>query len=412
MELDERPLHNEIFFAIARKNAAQDRSVLDVHEDPSSGSDEANCEKEPLCSSLDELFQAHNPPVFLAPMAGITDALFRRLVCSFGASAVVSEMISCEALVRNNKKTYRRASVTVRAAQAFTLAEAASTSQAHLAYHSEGSDSINTCDAITQVMGSDPQTMAESAKINESLGADVIDINMGCPARKIVSNESGSALMKNEDLAVRIAEAVVNAVKIPVTLKMRLGWDAEHINCLSLAKKFEDVGIKMLAIHCRTRNQMYSGTADWSAISQLKEIIKIPYLCNGDIKTPENAMEAIKLSGANGVMIGRAALGRPWLLRQIMDFIHEEKTTQSPTLEEQFNIVMQHFSDTLEFYGELHGIRMFRKHFCWYSNSLCGASKFRETINRSDDISFIKDCVKEFYESNFVRNRFGECDAC
>ncbi|GHT91239.1 putative tRNA-dihydrouridine synthase [Alphaproteobacteria bacterium] len=319
---------------------------------------------------------------------------------------MASEMISCEALVRDNKKTHQRVNVTVVAPQAFALAEAASASKATRAYHSAGSEAENGSNvtlAITQIVGSDPKTMAESARINESLGADVIDVNMGCPARKVVSNESGSALMKNEDLAVKIAEAVVNAVKIPVTLKMRLGWDAEHINCFSLAKKFEDIGIKMLAIHCRTRNQMYSGIADWAAIAQLKEIIKIPYLCNGDIKTPENAIEAMELSGANGIMIGRAALGRPWLLRQIMDFIHEKKITKSPTLEEQFNIVMQHFYDTLEFYGELHGIRLFRKHFCWYSNGLYGSSRFRETINRSDDISFIKCCVKEFYESNFFK---------
>ncbi|GHU11078.1 putative tRNA-dihydrouridine synthase [Alphaproteobacteria bacterium] len=319
---------------------------------------------------------------------------------------MVSEMISCEALVRNNQKTHQRAVGSV-----YFDVNSASTLQGHLAYNETRGEAISASAARTvtlvQIMGADPKTMAESAKINESLGCDVIDINMGCPARKIVSNESGSALMKNEDLAVRIAEAVVNAVKIPVTLKMRLGWDAEHINCFSLAKKFEDVGIKMLAIHCRTRNQMYSGTANWSAIAQLKEIIKIPYLCNGDIKTPESAMEAMKLSGASGVMIGRAALGRPWLLRQIMDFIHQKKITPAPSLEEQLRIVMRHFFDTLDFYGELHGIRMFRKHFCWYSSGLCGASRFRETINRSDDISFIEDYVKEFYESNFGGNRLG-----
>ncbi|MDR3180154.1 MAG: tRNA dihydrouridine synthase DusB [Holosporaceae bacterium] len=319
--------------------------------------------------NLQEFF--HQSPVFLAPMAGITDAPFRHLVCSFGASAVVSEMVSSEALVRNSKKTQRR---------------------------------LLTADAlkIVQIVGASPQNMAESARINEAMGADLLDINMGCPARKIVSNASGAALMKNEDLAVEIAASVVGAVKIPVTVKMRLGWDAEHINCFSLAKKLENIGVKMLTIHCRTRNQMYSGQADWSAISELQDIVKIPYLCNGDIKTPQDAVKSMKLSGAAGLMIGRATLGKPWLLRQIMDFIQGQKITPSPSLEEQFNIVMQHFYDTLNFYGELHGIRVFRKHFCWYSNGLGGASRFRETINRSDDISFIKDRVRKLYENSLA----------
>ncbi|MDR2681538.1 MAG: tRNA dihydrouridine synthase DusB [Holosporaceae bacterium] len=318
---------------------------------------------------LDKLF--HESPVFLAPMAGITDAPFRHLVCSFGASAVVSEMVSSEALVRNSLKTQRR-----------LIADNAL--------------------KIVQIVGANPHHMTESARINESLGADVLDINMGCPARKIVSNESGAALMKNEDLAVEIVAAIVNAVKIPVTVKMRLGWDAEHINYCSLAKKFEDVGVKMLTVHCRTRNQMYSGKADWSAIASLRNNVKIPYLCNGDIKTPENAIKSMELSGAYGIMIGRATLGRPWLLRQIMNFIQGEKIISTPSLEEQFNIVMQHFYDTLNFYGELHGVRVFRKHFCWYSSGLEGASKFREIINKSENISFIKDRVRELYEGGFI----------
>jgi tRNA-dihydrouridine synthase B len=243
--------------------------------------------------------------------------------------------------------------------------------------------------------------MAESAIINENLGADAIDINMGCPARKIVSNESGSALMKDEDLAVKIAEAVVKAVKIPVTLKMRLGWDASNINCLSLAEKFEDVGIRALAIHCRTRAQMYSGKADWSAITELKDIVKIPYLCNGDIKSGEDATRALQESRANGVMIGRAALGRPWLPNQIMKFLDEGKILPSPPLEEQLKIVMEHFDAVLDFYGKDRGVKLFRKHFCWYSGGLTGSSNFREIINRAEDVSFIKNYARDFYEERF-----------
>jgi tRNA-dihydrouridine synthase B len=308
--------------------------------------------------------------VFLAPMAGVTDAPFREITAGFGATAVVSEMISSEALVRLNKKTYRRL--------------------------------INkNLLKIAQIMGADPKKMAESAVINEDLGADIIDINMGCPARKIVSGEAGAALLKNEDLAVRIAESVVKAVKIPVTLKMRLGWDNENINCLSFAKKFENAGVQMLAIHCRTRNQMYGGKADWTSIGELRNIIKIPYLCNGSIKSGEDAVKALQESRAHGVMIGRAALGKPWLLNQVMKFLSERKIVPPPSIEEQFQIVMKHFNAVLDFYGETQGIRIFRKHFCWYSSGLCGSSSFRETINRSENLSFIKNCVEDFYKKHF-----------
>ena len=314
-------------------------------------------------------------PVFLAPMAGVTDAPFREIVMSFGATAVVSEMVSSEALIRNSQKTYRR-------------------------LHSNMKNVLK----IVQIMGANPINMAESAKINEQLGADVIDINMGCPARKIVSNESGSALMRDENLAVEIAKTVVNAVKIPVTLKMRLGWDNEHINCLSLAKKFEDVGIQMLTIHCRTRNQMYSGIADWSAIAKMRETLKIPYLCNGDIKSIADAEKALELSRANGVMIGRGALGRPWLLKQVMERLQEGTVhTETPSLQQQYEIIMRHFQATLDFYGEYHGLRVFRKHFCWYSSGLSGASGFRETINRVENVALAKEYVCKFYENLFLK---------
>ncbi|MDR1982948.1 MAG: tRNA dihydrouridine synthase DusB [Holosporaceae bacterium] len=309
-------------------------------------------------------------PVFLAPMTGITDAPFRELVSNFGATAVVSEMISSEALVRLSRKTYKR----------FIN---------------------NNSLKIAQIVGRDPHNMAESAIISEDLGANAIDINIGCPARKIVSHGSGAALMKNEDLAVKIVEAVVKSVKIPITLKMRLGWDDENINFSSLAKKFENAGVQMLTIHCRTRNQMYSGKARWSSIRELSDVIKIPYLCNGDIRSPEDAACAMKESNANGIMIGRASLGKPWLLSQIINFLDKKEITPAPSMEEQFQIVREHFQAVLNFYGEIQGIRIFRKHFCWYSNKLKGSSIFRETINHSEDLSFIKNYVKDFYERQF-----------
>ena len=317
-------------------------------------------------------FLSDSQAVFLAPMAGITDAPMRELVSSFGATAVVSEMVSSEALIRNSQKTYRRLQ-----------------------------NGQNNIIHIIQLMGSNPQHMAESALINEQIGADIIDINMGCPARKIVSNNSGAALMKDEKLAVEIAEAVVKATKLPVTVKMRLGWDEKNLNYVNLAKKFEEVGVQMLTIHCRTRNQMYSGKADWTVINALKDTIKIPYLCNGDIKSVEDADIAIKQSMADGVMIGRGSLGRPWFLKQVMEFLkYHEIQTKTPTIEDQYKIIMRHFQSTLDFYGKYHGLRVFRKHFCWYSSGLSGSSNFRETINNAEDIDVIKECVSKFYENN------------
>lgn len=309
-------------------------------------------------------------PVFLAPMAGVTDAPFREMVNKFGATAVVSEMVSSEALVRNSVKTYRRLT---------------------------GGGDVK----IVQIMGSDPQRMAESAKINEDNGADIVDINMGCPVKKVVNNNSGSALLKDEKLAVKIAETVVNSVKIPVTLKMRLGWDNESKNFRSLAKQFEESGIRMLTIHCRTRAQMYGGIANWKEISDLKDLIKIPYLVNGDIKNCNDVREALKQSNACGVMIGRAALGKPWLLNQILQKINNGIDVSTPSLEQQYEIVMQHFRDTMDFYGTEHGLRFFRKHFCWYSSGMSGASSFREQINHLDNIESIEKTVRVFYENHF-----------
>ncbi len=317
--------------------------------------------------SLKDLF-TKEVPVFLAPMAGVTDAPFRQMVTKFGASAVVSEMVSSEALVRNSQKTYKRL--------------------------------VNDSDLkIMQIVGADPEKMAESARINADCGADIIDINMGCPAKKIINSEAGSALMKNEKLAVSIAEAVVNAVKIPVTLKMRLGWDSDHKNCLTLAKQFEQVGIQMLTIHCRTRNQMYTGSAKWDEICSLKEIIKIPYLCNGDIKNFEDAKTALTQSRASGIMIGRAALGKPWLLQQIRESLNGQNVAQTPSIEEQYEIVLQHLNKTIDFYGELHGIKIFRKHVCWYSAGMHGASNFREQINKIEEKSEVLELIARFYES-------------
>jgi tRNA-dihydrouridine synthase B len=311
-------------------------------------------------------------PVFLSPMAGVTDAPFRETVCSLGASAVVTEMVSSEALVRNSEKTRKRLV--------------------------NGNGNFLK---IVQIMGADPQRMAESAAINEDLGANVIDVNFGCPVRKVVANGSGAAVLKDENLALRIAESVAKSVKIPVTAKMRLGWDSEHINCLNLAKKLETAGVSMLTIHCRSRSQMYSGKANWSAIKELKNILKIPYLCNGDIRSAEDALSALKESGADGISVGRGALGKPWLLKQIMEFLHNGRVAPSPSLANQYRIVLNHFQNTLNFYGEQQGVRIFRKHLCWYSRGMNDSSIFRETINRTENIGLIKNYLEDFYAGQF-----------
>ena len=298
-------------------------------------------------------------------MAGVTDAPFRDLVSRLGVSAVVSEMISSEALVRNNQKTQKRL---------------------------QNSSRIK----IVQIMGADAQKMADSAKINEDSGIDIIDINMGCPVKKVVNNNSGAYLLKDEKLALSIAEAVVNRVKIPVTVKMRLGWSSESF--ANFAKALENAGIQMLTVHCRTRSQMYSGSANWKAISVLRNIIKIPYLCNGDIRSEEDAVRALKESGAAGIMIGRGALGRPWFPNQALHFINQAGRISSPSLTEQYEIMMEHFRNTLEFYGE-HGISTFRKHFCWYSQGMSASAAYREKINKLSDISQIEDIVRDFYTS-------------
>lgn len=308
--------------------------------------------------------------VWLAPMAGITDLPFRKVVCEFGASAVISEMISAEAVTRKNHKTYN------------TLMR-----------------SLNNQRKIIQIVGNDPVTMSESAKINENYGADEININMGCPAKKIINNNSGAALMKDENLAVNIVKSVRSAVKIPVSVKMRLGWDDSSKNALSLAKKLEDVGIVHLAVHGRTRAQEYSGSADWAAIREIKNSLQIPVICNGDIDSFESAKEAIEVSGCNKIMVGRGVLGRPWFIAQLIKYLNNSEFVDDPSISEQLDVVMKHFERTLEFYGSDAGVKIFRKHFCWYSKGMKNSSEFRIKINSLEKPSEIIQTVETFYDS-------------
>jgi len=288
----------------------------------------------------------------LAPMSGVTDLPFRRLVKSFGAPLVTSEMIASRAMILQTKESLKKCE------------------KDHYQYPMS-----------VQLAGCEPEIMAEAARLNEDLGADIIDINFGCPVKKVVNSFAGSALMKDEDLAVRIMEAVVNAVKIPVTMKMRLGWNFENLNAPSLAKKAQDVGIKMLTIHGRTRCQMYNGKANWQAISKVKEAVSIPVIANGDIKNYDDAKTALELSKADGVMIGRACYGKPWLISQINDQLNGKTPQASPDLDSQLKIVLSHFNEMVEHYGIITGIALAKKHIGWYSSGLNSSAEFRAKIN-------------------------------
>ncbi len=296
--------------------------------------------------------------VLLAPMSGVTDLPFRRLVKSFGAPLVISEMIASRAMILQTKESMKKCQ-----------------------------NEKDHYPLSVQLAGCEPEIMAQAAKLNEDLGADIIDINFGCPVKKVVNSFAGSALMKDEDLATRIMEAVVNAVKIPVTMKMRLGWNQENLNAPSLAKKAQEVGIQMLTIHGRTRCQMYNGNANWQAISKVKEAVSIPVIANGDIKNFSDVKTALELSRADGVMIGRACYGKPWLISQLNDQLNNKAPQQTPNLEQQLKIVLRHFNEMIDHYGVITGISLAKKHIGWYSSGLNCSAEFRAKINMMGNLS-------------------------
>lgn len=308
--------------------------------------------------------------VLLAPMSGVTDLPFRRLVKSFGAPLVISEMIASRAMILQTRESLKKC---------------------------QKDDSHYPMSV--QLAGCDPEVMAEAAKLNEDLGADIIDINFGCPVKKVVNGFAGSALMKDEDLATRIMAAVVKAVKIPVTMKTRLGWNYENLNAPSLAKKAEDVGIQMLTIHGRTRCQMYNGSANWELISRTKQVVKIPVIANGDIKNSEDAREALRLSGADGVMVGRACYGKPWLISQIASDLKGDEKIALPSLENQKKIVLNHIKEMIEHYGEQTAIPLARKHIGWYSAGLKGSAEYRAKINTTQGAENVLKTIEEFYDA-------------
>jgi tRNA-dihydrouridine synthase B len=233
-----------------------------------------------------------------------------------------------------------------------------------------------------QLAGCEPDVMAEAAKLNEDLGAKMIDINFGCPVKKVVGGNAGSALMKDEPLAAKILEATVKAVKIPVTLKMRMGWDSEHKNAPQLARIAEDIGIQLITIHGRTRAQMFNGTADWKFIEQVKQAVKIPVIANGDIKSVHDAKQALDDSKADGVMIGRGAYGKPWLINQVLHYLKSGDITSDPTHKQKLEIILEHYKDTIELYGEEAGMHIARKHIGWYTKGIPSSAEFRAGFNQ------------------------------
>jgi len=310
----------------------------------------------------------------LAPMAGVTDRPFRQLCKQLGAGMAVSEMVSSNSLLWGSEKTKRRAN------------------------HEGEADPISV-----QIMGTDPVMMAEAARHNADNGAQIIDINMGCPAKKVCNVQAGSALMQNEPLVKDILEAVVNAVDIPVTLKTRTGWDTENRNALNIARIAEHAGIQALAIHGRTRTCMYKGDAEYDTIANVKSRISIPVIANGDISTPEKAKFVLDYTGADAVMIGRAAQGKPWIFREIEHYLQTGQIMSSPDTTEIRDILLGHLANLYEFYGEYTGVRMARKHISWYSKGQKHGAAFRQAVNKAETIEKQLEMTHTFFNTMIKR---------